>query len=208
MAYGWTLPITFLAMWVITTSDRYMLQYFMTSTDVGRYAMNYGLWSMPFLFLNGWLEILFRPLVFEAAAKNNWDRVNTIIVWRIGVGLLASILGTTLIFLLAEPISSIMLSDQYWIDIKLVMVVAFAHCFFVLGYSVVPIFNAAKRLNMVFFATVLCSISKLIGKLDCYSKVWLDGRRQIATFITYFLWATILAVSGYMLVQSISKRKK
>lgn len=199
-AFGWTLPVTFLVMWILTTADRYMLQYYTTPANVGRYAMNYGIWSMPFICLNGWLEILTRPLIYESAAEDQWTRVREIITWRIGVGMLASIVGGALLFLLARPIAAIMLSDQYWIGIEFVMVIAGAHCLFVLGYSIVPIFIALKKMEIVLFATAVAASTNLIANWYAIPQLGLMGA-AFATLIAYVSWVLVLALAAQSVVR-------
>ena len=43
--------------WVMTISDRYLIAYFWSSREVGLYAINYGFCAMPYLMLNGWIEL-------------------------------------------------------------------------------------------------------------------------------------------------------
>jgi O-antigen/teichoic acid export membrane protein len=198
--FGWTLPITFLAMWLLTTGDRYLLEHFKTSADVGRYAMNYGLWSMPYVFLNGWLEILTRPLIFDAAARGDWMRVKKVVAYRIGFGLLASVAGIIVLIGLSRFIASYMLSDRYWIGIPFVKTITGAHSFYVLGYSIVPIFIAAKRMTVVFFATACAALANLGINWFVIPSYGMMGAAK-ATLYAYILWATILAVAGFILIK-------
>ena len=58
LEFGGSVQIGYAVMWVLTTSDRYVIEHFRSLQDVGIYAMNYAFWSMPYLLLNGWLETL------------------------------------------------------------------------------------------------------------------------------------------------------
>jgi O-antigen/teichoic acid export membrane protein len=198
--FGWTLPITFFAMWLLTTSDRYLLEHFKTPADVGRYAMNYGFWSMPYVFLNGWLEILTRPLIFDAAAKGEWMRVKKVVAYRIGFGMLASVSGIILLMGLSRFIASYMLSDQYWIGVPFVTTITGAYSFYVLGYSIVPIFIAAKRMNVVLFATACAALANVGINWLVIPSYGMMGAAK-ATLYAYILWATILTIAGVILIR-------
>lgn len=202
---GWSIPFSFAAMWLVTTSDRYILQYLTSNVDVGKYAMNYGLWSMPFLFLNGWLEILSRPLLFAAAADANWAKVQAIVFRRLSFGAAASALGTVMLYFLSRPISDILLGANYWVHIELVMTIAVAHCFFVVGYSIVPIFWAAKRLNMVLVATIVAGMLNVTINFITIPEHGMLGA-AFASLVSYLLWASMLAVFANKLVITLPRK--
>src|SRR5207302_4997573 len=48
-AFGWSLYLFSLFSWVLATSDRYILEHFRGAAEVGIYAVNYGLWSVPYI---------------------------------------------------------------------------------------------------------------------------------------------------------------
>jgi len=200
--FGWELPLSYLVMWLITTQDRYFLQHFATVTDVGLYAMNYGFWSMPFLFLNGWLEVLTRPIIYDHAAKGSWARVRKVLLLRALIGVVVSVAGTLLLYFLAEPIGKLMLGEQYWVDRQLVMVIAFAHCFYVLGYSVMPVFLAAKRTRWILVATASAALCNFITNLVFIPALGIFGA-AITTLIAYILWAVMLASAGYYFMRTL-----
>ncbi len=201
LSFGWVLPMGSLAHWVLSTSDRYLIQHFMTLRDVGVYAMNYGFWSMPYLLLNGWLEILTRPLLYDKAAKAQWMGVKRIIFYRTACGVLLSLLGTIALFFFGELIASKMLGPSYWVDRKLMMTIAGAHCFFVIGYSLVSLFLAMRKPKAIFIATSIAAALNLVINIFVIPVYGVQGAAS-ATFISYFIWAGVLAVMAYFLIRS------
>lgn len=194
--FGWTLPAGYVAMWLITTSDRFLLQHFMTDKDVGLYVMNYGLWSMPYVLLNAWLELMTRPVVYAAAASANWRRARALVWQRAIFGTGIAIIGSGILYLVSETIGRMLIGHDYWAGRELVMVLSAAHCFYVLGYAIVPLFLAAKRTGWVLFATVLGGLVGIVSNLIAIPSWGLIGAAS-ATLLSYVVWAAaLLAAAG------------
>ncbi len=206
-AFGWELPIGYVVMWLVTTSDRYIIQHFMTLHDVGLYAMNYGIWSMPYLMLNGVLEIMTRSSVYESAARSDWGGVQNILLWRSAVALLLGLAGTCLLYFLANPIGAAILGEQYRIDRQFVIIIALAHCFCILGYSILPVFLAAKRSQMIMWSSVAAAICNLSLNWFVIPTFGLTGA-ALATLLTYMLWSAILWGGGYYLKNSLAAKEQ
>ena len=200
LSFGWALPLGNLAMWIQTTSDRYLLEFFTTLDTVGVYVINYGLWSIPYAMLNGWLEILTRPILYNKAAKNDWGGVKHIIVMRTLFGMGISILGTILLYFVGEHIASIMLGTQYWKGLQLMMTIAIAHCFFVIGYSVLPVFLAGKRTKVILWATSAAALINIVVNLFAIPAYGVLGA-AMSTLIAYIVWALILVVLAHLFLQ-------
>lgn len=200
LSFGWALPLGNLAMWIQTTSDRYLLEFFTTFDTVGVYVINYGLWSIPYAMLNGWLEILTRPILYSKAAKNDWGGVKHIIVMRTLFGMSISILGTILLYFVGEHIASIMLGTQYWKGLPLMMTIAIAHCFFVIGYSVLPVFLAGKRTKVILWATSAAALINIVVNLFAIPAYGVLGA-AMSTLIAYIVWVLILVVLAHLFLQ-------
>ena len=203
-SFGWALPLGYLVHWVLSTSDRYLIEHFMTLKDVGVYAMNYGLWSIPFLMLNGWLEILTRPHVYRDAADHNWKNVKKILLFRTGFALIIIFIGTVLLYFFGKPIASIMLSGQYWLDKKLMMQIAIAHCFMVLGYSVFPVFLACKKTNMILIATFVGAIINISINIYAIPVYGITGAAA-STLVSYIVWAGILVAGAHFTLNKLNE---
>jgi O-antigen/teichoic acid export membrane protein len=200
LSFGWALPLGNFAMWIQTTSDRYLLEYFLTFDAVGVYVINYGFWSIPYTMLNGWLEILTRPILYNKAAKNEWGGVRQVIAMRTLFGLGVSIIGTILIYFVGESIASVMLGTHYWKGRNLMMCIAVAHCFYVVGYSVLPAFLAGKRPKIILLATSVAALINIVVNLFTIPAYGMLGA-AMSTLIAYFVWALILVVLAHFFLQ-------
>ncbi|MBI4681146.1 MAG: oligosaccharide flippase family protein [Nitrospirae bacterium] len=202
MEFGWALPLSYTIMWFLTTSDRYLIDHFMNPREVGIYSMNYGFWSMPFLMLNGWLEILTRPYLYDKAAKNDWKGVKQILLRRTFFAVTISLLGAALLYILAERIASVMLGNSYWFGWQLMIAITVAHCFMVIGYSVMPAFLAGKKPMMILAATLIAALSNIIINLFVIPAYGLIGA-AMSTLISYIIWAFVLVTGAYLLMRRL-----
>lgn len=201
--FGWALPLGYIVMWGMTTSDRYIIEYFQGIQAVGIYAINYGFWSIPYLMLNGWLEIWTRPVIYNKSAKADWVGVRRIILLRTLFGLSASVIGTVILFLAGESIAKVMLGREYWVARDLMLIIAAAHCFFVIGYSVLPIFMAGKKPKAILVATCLGAISNITLNFIIIPVYGMRGA-AISTLASYFIWATMLSIWAYLYIRDLT----
>ena len=201
--FGWALPLGSLVMWVLTTSDRYLIAHFLSEKEVGIYAMNYGFWSLPYAMLNGWLEVLTRPLLYDRAAKEDWQGVQGILLKRSCFGFGVSLLGTVTCYLCGNFIAHIMLGGNYWVGNALMLCIAGAHCFYVLGYSILPLFLANKCSQAILLATALAAIANVIANIFFIPVYGLLGAAY-GTLIAYLVWDIVLAAQAYAFFRHIN----
>ena len=202
--FGWALPLGYFVMWFVTTGDRYLIEHFSTLENVGIYAINYGFWSMPYIMLNGWLEILTRPLLYDKAAKNNWEGVKKIILQRTVFGLFVSVIGTFALYMLGESIAAIMFGKHYWVSRELMMIIAVAHCFYVVGYSIVPLFLAGKKSKTILLATSVAAVINFVINLIFIPTYGIVGA-ALTTLLTYVVWVSVLAGGAYLYMRDLTQ---
>jgi O-antigen/teichoic acid export membrane protein len=199
LSFGWALPLGYMVQWVLTSGDRYLIEHFRSVKEVGIYAMNYGFWSMPFLMLNGWLEILTRPLLYPSAAKHEWDRVKRILSFRAALGVGASLIGILLVYFFGERIASLMLGREYWSGSKLMLIITFAHCLYVLGYSICPFFLSAKKTKPILVATCIAAGTNLLFNWILVPLYGIEGA-AFSTLLSYCVWVvTLIAAAAFTL---------
>ncbi|MCX5720881.1 MAG: oligosaccharide flippase family protein [Nitrospirae bacterium] len=201
-SFGWALPLGYLVHWVLSTGDRYLIEHFMTLRDVGIYAMNYGFWSLPYLMLNGWLEVLTRPLLYDKASVNDWQGVKRVLLWRTACGFLGSVLGTVTLCFAGETIAALMLGNSYWIGWQVMMCIATAHCFYVAGYSILPLFLASKRPRGILVATAVAAVSNVLINIVAVPAYGMLGA-AFSTLVSYVIWAVTIALGAHWLMRGL-----
>lgn len=156
--FGGALYISNFFSWIVTTSDRYVIGHSLPLHEVGVYTMNYGLWSVPYLALNAWLETTLRARTYARAAADDWRGVRRVTWIRLGVGVAAAVAGTAAVYLVGPFIAHWFLGARYSASTKLMMTLALAHVFYVTANSFVPVFLAAKKAQYVVAGTAVAAV--------------------------------------------------
>lgn len=206
LSFGWALPLSYFVQWLLSTSDRYLIDYFMSVKNVGIYAINYSFWATPFLILNGWLEILTRPRLYDKAVKKNQIGMKSILQKRVFIGILFSFLGTIALYFWGESIASIMLGKEYWGGKKIMMSIAIAHLFMVLSYSVLPMFLATKRTMAILWAYSLAAIVNIAANVILIPWYGMLGA-AISTLIGYLISSIVLVLWVCVIMSDENKSK-
>src|SRR5260370_511531 len=106
----------------MATSDRYFIEHYRTTREVGIYAINYGLWSVPYLSLNAWLEVLVRSRMFERAEKKDWKGVRRLALVRLGLALGIGSVVTCVILAVGKQVAVAIIGIHYWHSYELMVV--------------------------------------------------------------------------------------
>ena len=192
--FGWALPCGTVASWILATGDRYVLEHFVSIREVGRYTMNYGFWSIPFLLLNGWLELLTRPRLYAAAAAQQWTAVADIIRYRLGSGFAIGSVGLVSYIVAGKSLAFAMLGERYWAGGAVMVTIGLAHLFYVAGYSIVPFF-AAKQPNKILWAISAAAAIDMTYDIFAIRSQGILGAAigTLLGYITFVVVALILA---------------
>ncbi len=106
------IPLAILT-WVYMLGDRYIIAMRMGAADVGQYAAVFAVGSRPFLMLSAACTTVFRPVLFDAASRNDTDKArDTLRFWILTVCCI-SIIGIVCFWRLGIPLCSILLARQY-----------------------------------------------------------------------------------------------
>lgn len=189
--FGWSLPVGYALMWVVTTTDRFFLGHYASFSDVGIYTVNYGLWSIPYMVLNGWLEVFTRPIVYGHAARGDWRSVRRILEYRAAAACALGVVGTLILYRLSGPIAEVLLGRNYWVSRRLMLVIAVAHNCQAIGYSVVPLFLAAKRPMPIMISTAVAAALTIASGFLLVPTMGILGS-AVGTLIAYLAWSILL----------------
>jgi O-antigen/teichoic acid export membrane protein len=193
--------------WVLTTSDRYVVGHYLSLGAVGIYAMNYGLWSLPYQILNGWLDTVSRSRIYTRAAKGDWRAVSRSLRLRVLAGLAAASAGTVLLCFVGRRIALMLVGESYWSSWKLMMLIAAGHIFFVMGSSAVTVLFAAKNTHILSLATVAAATVNVLLNIYLIPR-WGIIAAGATTFLSYVLWAIILLAGTVSLTRRLKARQE
>jgi O-antigen/teichoic acid export membrane protein len=127
------LPLALVA-WVGGISDRYIIAAIVGVEETGVYSATYGLISRPFLMLNGVVELLLRPIYFQAVADGDRPREARILRAWMWLMALAAAAGGLLITLLRQTIADLFFGEQYRSGADLMPWIALGYAFLSVAY--------------------------------------------------------------------------
>lgn len=114
--YGIPLSFWMLMYSVINISDRYILQFFLGSGEVGRYSIHYSLVSLPFLAINSPITNIYSPKIMKAASENSPVTVRKYIKEATGIYVIIGLLAMSLAYRYGDSIPYIIVDRGYHID--------------------------------------------------------------------------------------------
>ena len=193
--FGGALFVFNLVSWVMTTSDRYLLEQFWSQDEVGVYAINYGFWSMPYLMLNGWLETFTRSRLYARAVDSDRAGMRRIVLARLGLASSLGIAGTLLLFVLGPPIARFLLGETYFRGMTLAMVVACAHLTYAIGNSFHGLLIATKRADILLRAAALSAAVSVGSNLCLLPRMGILGA-AVSAFASFLTWTVFLLLKS------------
>lgn len=194
--FGWSLPLSWASMWVLTTFARYVLEHFRPLSEVGVYTINFSLWATPFLLLNGWLETLTRPIIFGRAAVLDQSGIKRAILQRLAVGMAAAVVGMAVFWIAGAWIARLFLGERYWAGRTLMLVICAAQLLMVAGYSLTAAFLAMKKAHVVAVVTACGGATNLIACLILVPTFGMIGAAW-SCLIGYLVWTAIFAMLAF-----------
>ena len=159
--FKFALPLMFLAIWSWLNSyfDRFVLEHFMTLSDVGIYNANYSLGSKFFLLLYPVFLVLMTPLVYS---NNSIAYKKVIIIKYSKYYFILGILILILVFIFRNIIGAILLSNNYSKGFDLIFWISIAYLFITASYLFEMIFYVAHKTKVILLSNILCAIVSIV----------------------------------------------
>jgi O-antigen/teichoic acid export membrane protein len=195
-SFGWSLYLFNLASWIMATSDRYLIDHFLHRADVGVYVINYAFWGIPYIVLNGWINSFARPRLYGRAADQSWDRVLRVVMATLTAGAGIAVAGTGIIYLVGKPLALWVLGERYWHSETLMLSLAAAHIFFLIGHTASTYFLAIKNSHWVWISSLLAAVINIAANIMFLPKYGLLAA-AFSTVGAYSLWS-VLMLSGML----------
>jgi O-antigen/teichoic acid export membrane protein len=202
--FGWTLYLFNFLGWILATSDRYIIEHYWTAREVGIYALNYGLWSVPFLSLNAWQESVARARIFERFEAKDWPGVRRLLRYRIVLAFLSGVALIAAIYFFGEWAARLVLGDRYWFGRELMMLICSAHFFYIMGATLHSVFQGLKRTSyLVTISAISAAVNValnfvLVPRIGILGAGWSTLAAYAVMFVTTFLfgWAVLSKLSA------------
>lgn len=198
-AYSWPFSIFGLFTWLHQASDRWVLQTFSTTEDVGFYAVVFQLGYMPIGLATGMAMNFLGPILYQRSGGANELSRNTAVhrlAWRITwacFGLMALAFVFTLS--LHELIFKILVAEEYQLLSHLLPWMVAAGGIFAAGQMLALKLMADMTTSVLMTAKIVTALLGIIMNISCAMAFGVEGvvMAQVSFSLIYFLWMMWLA---------------
>ncbi len=198
-SYSWPFSIWGVFTWAQQVSDRWALQTFASTQDVGLYAVIFQLGYVPIGMVTGMAMTFLGPILYQrsgSAADLNRNMSVHRIAWRITfAGLLMTALAFVLTFFLHEWIFQVMVATRYQAVSNLLPWMVLGGGIFAAGQMLaLKLMSEMKSAAM----TTAKIVTAILGVgLNIYGASWFGLQGVVAAIVVfssiYFLWMAWLA---------------
>jgi len=192
-AFAWSLYAFNLASWIMATSGRFLIDHFLAREDVGIYVINYAFWAIPYTVLNGWISSFSRPRIYARAADAAWERVLRAWMGSLAAGAGIAVAGTVLAYFIGRRLALLVLGERYWHSEQLMLLLAAAHVFFVIGHTSSTYFLAIKRPNWVWSTSLLAAAVNVAVNVLYLPRMGVQAAAW-ATLASYLSWSVMMLI--------------
>ena len=195
-AWGFVLPMLGAGLfnWFISVGDRYLLAYYCTDSEVGRYAAVYGVVSAPILAGGGSMARFLFPLVFRAAAEKRAASQRAMIRALFLTGLAVGLAATGSVALLGPLIVRLLLAPSFREGAQPLMIwLAAGHACLIVSFSLEMTAFARKRTRVFTISSGLAAATNLGLNLFWIPREHALGAAK-ATFCGYVVYLLVNVV--------------
>ncbi|MHB1421796.1 MAG: lipopolysaccharide biosynthesis protein [Gemmataceae bacterium] len=173
----YALPLIPLAIvgWVSAVSDRYIIGGLLGLEAVGLYVAAYSIISRGFGFLSLSIELILRPVYFEAVASGQRVRARNVFRFMLGITVGGGLLGVLAVALFKEEIRGLLVAESYRSSTRLMPWIAVGYLFLITSYVFEKICYAYQRTKWVTIGQLTGAVSSIVITIPLIYLCGLDG---------------------------------
>ena len=198
--YSFPLALGNLAAWVLSLSDRYILEFFRGSQEVGIYSASYAISEKSIFLLVSLFMLASRPISMNIWEKEGIKRSKEFVSKLTRYYLIICIPATVGVSVLAKPIIHILTEQKYYEGYKIFPLVAFSVFLLGLQQRFQAGFVFYKKTHFIMYAIVFSGIVNLILNFLLVPKYGYMAA-ALTTFISYvFLLLYMVVLSRKLFI--------
>lgn len=205
LKYGVPLIITSIGYWIIQSSDRYLIKYFMDISQVGLYSVGYSCAFVLFLIWTDLIGVLLpdQSALFDEGRKQELE-IRFSRVLKYGVALsFPAVVGASI---LAKPIIITFSSPEFLAAANILMIVSagvFFYGLFVCFNTLLSVLKKVKILTLIWIGMALLNI---ILNLWLIPRFGIEGA-AVSTSLSFLLGAVIIVLYSRNYFEIIFKKE-
>lgn len=193
--YGAPLSIWMLMYTVINISDRYILQYFLGSDEVGRYSIHYSLVSLPFLAINSPIINIYSPKIMKAASENNSEKVRLHIMDASRIYVVIGILAMGLAYRFGETVPYIIINHTYYIDKVFYLFIIAGFCIWNMAMFWHKPMEIAKNTKGMLYYISVAAVINIILNIIFVPRFGINAA-AVTTLISFCIYSSLVFLSN------------
>ena len=159
--YGFPLVIGNLAAWILSISDRYVLEFFRSSKEVGIYSASYGISEHSIMLIATLFALTSGSIVYNIWEKEGEKKSQEFLSELTRYYLLVCIPAVVGLSVLAEPLITILTGQEYHEGYKIIPLVASGAFFLGLQQRFYPGINLYKKTYLIMFSIIVTGLLNL-----------------------------------------------
>jgi len=192
LRYG--LPLTFnpVTMWLVTSSDRYIIGYFLGVSAVGIYSASYSLSATIRLFL-GPVQLVLFPTISRLYDEKKIEEVKTYLKYSLKYFLMFAIPSAFGLSALGKPLIGILTTSEFISGSIVIPVIALSSVAFGVSQITIVITHLVKKTHITMLLLLISAILNIILNIILIPVIGILGA-AIATLASYTLLSILTAI--------------
>ncbi len=190
--------VTFLSE-VLSAVDRYMLQGFKGSYQVGLYSMVYTLVTNSLGVISSFVALAAAPVIMQVYEREGEERTRALIGKITRYTLMLLVPATVGIVVLRDPITRVATSAKYIPAEPAYLPIAVGITFFYISWIPANAFLVKKRTKLTMIPMAIATVANVVINIFLIPKYGFNGAAW-ATFISYFVYMLVLIVMSIRLM--------
>lgn len=192
LAFGLPLlPVSFSG-WILDSSDRYLIGYFLGPKDIGIYSASYVLGSFVLFFVIP-IGTVFYPTITGLWNAGKVDELKRYLCYVIKYSLICIMPLATILMLLAKPLLIILSTKEFFSGNLIVIIIIIALVFYSITLLVEKILTVFKKTRFILLSYSMAALANLIFNIILIPKIGILGA-AIATAIGYFILLILITL--------------
>jgi len=183
LKYGLPLTPNSAILWIINSSDRYMIGYFMGATATGIYSAAYGI-SQYSSFLLGPIMLVLFPTITKSYEEQNLSETRNYLKYSVKYFMMISIPSAFGISILARPILQLLTTSEFLPGSTIVPIVASGAIFFGFYHISMHIIHLVKKTKFVVMLLSTSAALNIVLNIILIPRMGILGA-AVATLIAY-----------------------
>ena len=183
-AYGVPLIPTSWFLWVMNSSDRFVISYYLGLKDVGLYSLVYNIGYFLVGFIFNPIFLFYSPMVAQLWNEGKREKVREMMEYTVKYGLLLAIPAIFGFYVLGKPLLLLLSTEEFVGGVSLIPFVSVGYIFFLLSAFYEIVIGLAEKTRVVPLVFGSCAALNIALNILMVPRIGILGA-ALATTISF-----------------------